>query len=261
MTSKMTMSVLTEVSTMPSMRLSKNRGFTLIELVVAMAIFAVLTLSGWQVFNNLIKVRERTTIKAEQLAAIQEAYEQLSRDLVQVVPRPVSIGASSEAAFLLQNNVFHFTRTGIIDPLQQGISPMQRVYYTVEQEQLIRYAVAQIDQNGNTVPSKTVLLNHVTNWSVSALTNSNSSPIWPSNIDASTATSSASGDITLPTAVQINLTTNGQSLRWLFSLVPNMPAPAVAGTGTNTVIGGAGAAALGNTQSTTTNNITTSGGQ
>jgi general secretion pathway protein J len=242
-----------------------NKGFTLIELVVAMAIFAVLTLSGWQVFNNLIKVRERTTIKADALAEIQEAYEQLSRDFVQAVPRPISIGTTTEAAFLLQNNVFHLTRTGVIDPLQQGVSPMQRVYYTVEQEQLIRYAVAQIDQDGNAVPSKTVLLNHVTSWNVSALSSTSSSLVWPADTDTPPPSGQAApGDMSLPTAVQITLTTKGQLLRWLFPLVPNLPKPAdqaAAGAATNTVVGGAGAAAVGSTTSTTTNSVTTSGGQ
>ncbi|MDE2419950.1 MAG: type II secretion system minor pseudopilin GspJ [Gammaproteobacteria bacterium] len=240
----------------------KNKGFTLIELVVAMAIFAVLTLSGWQVFNNLIKVRERTTIKAEQLALVQEAYEQLSRDFVQAVPRPVSIGTSIEPAFLLQNNVFHLTRTGVIDPLQQGVSPMQRVYYTVEHEQLVRYAIAQVDQDGNAVPNKTVLLNNVSNWSVNALSNTSSSPVWP--IDTSNSASAnqttPAGDITLPTAVQITLTANGQPLRWLFALVTNMPAPAQTGSstgsGTNSVVGGASAAATGATTSNTSSSTT-----
>lgn len=248
---------------------SKNdQGFTLIELVVAMAIFAVLTLSGWQVFNNLIKVRERTTVKAEQIAAIQEAYEQLSRDFVQTVPRPISIGTSTEPAFLLQNNVFHLTRTGVLDPLQQGVSPMQRVYYTVEQEQLVRYAVAQVDQDGNAIPSKTVLLDHVTNWSVSALSNTNNSPVWPidttSTVNSATANQTAPGDITLPTAVQITLTVNGLPLRWLFALVQNIPTTVQvgsSGTGTNSVAGGASTAAVGGTTSTiSTSAISTSNG-
>jgi general secretion pathway protein J len=257
--------------TIPKMTFIKNKGFTLIELVVAMAIFAVLTLSGWQVFNNLIKVRERTTVKAEQISAIQEAYEQLSRDFAQAVPRPISIGASTEAAFLLQNNVFHLTRTGVIDPLQQGISPMQRVYYTVEQEQLIRYVIAQVDQDGNSVPSKTVLLNNVTDWSVSALSSTSSSPVWPTDSSSTTTTTStatAPGDINLPSAVQITFTTKGQPLRWLFPLVTNLPATAQAGstttgTGTTAVVGGASTTAVGTTTTTTTSSPSTSviGGQ
>jgi general secretion pathway protein J len=260
---------LSKVSTMSS---TQSKGFTLIELVVAMAIFAILTLSGWQVFNNLIKVRERTTVKAEQIAGIQEAYEQLSRDFVQAVPRPISIDTSSEPAFLLQNNIFHLTRTGVIDPLQQGVSPMQRVYYTVEQEQLIRYAVAQIDQDGNAAPSKTVLLNNVSGWTVTALTNNNSSLVWPTDNTTSNTTTAAGqptpGDINLPSAVQITLTTNGQPLRWLFPLVSNLPATptqsqvgTTAATGTNSIVGGANSAAVGITTPNSTNSITTSGAQ
>ncbi len=235
----------------------KNNGFTLIELVVAMAIFAVLTLSGWQVFNNLIKVRERTTIKAEQIAAIQETYEQLSRDFAQTVPRPAATGNTVEPAFLLQNNVFHLTKTGVIDPLQQGVSPLERVYYSVEQEQLIRHAVAQVDQDGNLVPTTTVLLNHVTDWTVSALDTSTNTT-WP--IDNSTPATNtgqvAAGDITLPKAVQITLTVKGQQLRWLFALVNNLPQPDTQSGANNpngtTVAGGAKTTATSNTNNQTT---------
>lgn len=226
----------------------KNQGFTLIELVVAMAIFAVLTLSGWQVFNNLIMVRERTTIKADQIAAKQETYLQLSRDFAQAIPRPAAIGSTVEPAFFLQNNVFHLTKTGVIDPLQQGVSPLERVYYTVEQEQLIRHAFAQVDQNGNHVPTKTVLLNHVTDWSVSALDTS-TNITWPINnsTPAPSTGQTAAGDVTMPKAVQITLTVNGQPLRWLFALVNNLPEPSTAGGSPNSndtpVVGGASAAA------------------
>lgn len=234
----------------------KNKGFTLIELVVAMAIFAVLTLSGWQVFNNLIKVRERTTIKAEQISAIQEAYEQLSRDFAQTIPRPAAIGNSVEPAFLLQNNVFHLTKTGVIDPLQQGVSPLERVYYSVEQEQLIRHSFAQVDQDGNLVPTNTVLLNHVKDWAVSALDTSTNTT-WPiNNSTPATATGqTAAGDTRLPKAVQMTLTVNGQSLRWLFALVNNLPQPNAPDSSNNpngtAVVGGASTAAT----STTNNQI------
>ncbi len=243
----------------------KHQGFTLIELVVAMAIFAVLTLSGWQVFNSLIKVRERTTIKAEQIAAIQETYEQLSRDFTQTIPRPAAVGNNVEPAFILQNNVFHLTKTGVIDPMQQGVSPLERVYYSVEQEQLIRHAVAQIDQDGNLVPTTTVLLHHVTDWTVSAL-DSASNSTWPIDNSQPTPTltgQAPAGDTTLPKAIQLTLTVNGQSLRWLFALVNNLPQPEVPNTVSNpngkTVVGGASAAAVGT--ATSTNTITTTDGE
>ncbi len=205
---------------LPTLTLVKNKGFTLIEVVVSLAIFAVLTLSGWQVFNNLIKVRERTTIKTEQITSIQEAYEQLSRDFVQAVPRPIMIGSSTEAAFLLRDNTFHLTRTGVIDPLQLGVSPMQRVYYKVEQENLTRYDLALVDQNGNAVPNRTVMLNNVTDWSVNALSDKGDSQVWP--VDESAATNT-SGDISLPSAVEITFTINEQPVRWVLPLATNLP--------------------------------------
>jgi general secretion pathway protein J len=204
----------------PRVTLTKQKGFTLIEVVVSLAIFAVLTLSGWQVFNNLIKVRERAAIKTEQLTTIQEAYEQVLRDLVQAIPRPATIGASTEAAFLLQDNTFHLTRTGVIDPLQMGVSPMQRVYYKVERGELVRYDLALVDQSGNAVPNKTVLLNNVTNWSVNALSTAGGSAVWPA--DAPVATN-ISGDVSLPAAVEMTFSINDQPLRWVLPLATNLP--------------------------------------
>jgi general secretion pathway protein J len=209
------------------MRHSQARGFTLIELMVAISIFAVLTIAGWQVFNNLIKVRERTSIKAEQLAAIQEAYEQLSRDFSQALARPVQINGNSEAAFYLSSNEFHLTRTGVIDPLQLGTSPLARVQYLLVQGQLIRQSYAQVDQSGNLVPSKTVLLSKVTDWTVTAL-DTGSTQTWPIDNTVSTTPGTPTGNNKLPLAVQVTLTVNGTPLRWLFAMLPNMPQPVAA---------------------------------
>jgi len=215
-----------------------QHGFTLIELMVAVAIFAVLTLLGWQVFNNLIQVRERTSVKAEQLGAVQETYEQLSRDFSQALARPVMIGSTAEAAFYLSNNEFHLTRTGVIDPLQLGVAPMERVQYLLQQGKLIRQSFAQVDQSGNLVPNKTVLLSNVGDWQVTTLDKSTSTT-WP--VDNTPTTTPTTGQIptgnsTLPMAVQISLTVNDQPLRWLFPMITNLPQPLTVGgtSGTNT---------------------------
>ncbi|HFF5459995.1 TPA: type II secretion system protein J, partial [Acinetobacter baumannii] len=42
-----------------SARLTRASGFTLVELLVAIAIFAVLSLLGWKIFDYLLKVRDR----------------------------------------------------------------------------------------------------------------------------------------------------------------------------------------------------------
>ncbi len=210
-----------------------HHGFTLIELMVAVAIFAVLTLMGWQVFNNLIQVRERTSAKAEQLGAVQETYEQLSRDFSQALARPVMISSAAEPAFYLSNNEFHLTRTGVIDPLQLGIAPMERVQYLLQQGKLIRQSYAQVDQSGNLVPNKTELLSNVSDWNVTTL-DKRTSTTWPIDNPSppTTAGQVPMGNNTLPMAVQITLTVNGQPLRWLFPMLTNLPQAPIA-TGNN----------------------------
>jgi|GEM_PF-3431404 len=228
------------------------QGFTLIELIVAMAIFAILALSGWYVFDNLIKIRERTALKATQLTEIQLAYEQLSRDLIQAIPRPVEVDGGVEDALVINNNELHLTKTGVIDPLHLGVSPLERVVYTVEQGRLIRRAYAPVDQTGHLAPIETILLKDVSDWNVNALANT-TSPVWPmaSATSSPTATTSPQGNVLLPLAVQITLSTHDQPLRWVFPLVANLPqtaaAASAASTPASTVQSTGGAAATSST--------------
>jgi general secretion pathway protein J len=66
--------------------MTKRSGFTLVELLVAIAIFAVLSALGWKVFDYLIKIKERNTQHEQRLGQLQEAYQQVLRDTVQIVP-------------------------------------------------------------------------------------------------------------------------------------------------------------------------------
>ena len=63
-----------------------QRGFTLLELMVAMAIFAMLAVAGWQVFDSVNRARERAQFHADNLAVLQYAYLQLQQDMGQIIP-------------------------------------------------------------------------------------------------------------------------------------------------------------------------------
>ncbi len=65
--------------------MTKRSGFTLVELLVAIAIFAVLSALGWKVFDYLIKIKERNTQHEQRLGQLQEAYQQVLRDTVRIV--------------------------------------------------------------------------------------------------------------------------------------------------------------------------------
>ena len=90
-------------------RLHRASGFTLVELLVAIAIFAVLSALGWKVFDYLIKVKERNTEHEINLGRLQEAYQQILRDTVQTVPLNANINNEIQPALVLQNGRFSFS--------------------------------------------------------------------------------------------------------------------------------------------------------
>ena len=58
-------------------------GFTLIELVVALAIFALLSVMAYSGLRLVLDARERTAQQAERLATLQLAFTVIGRDLEQ----------------------------------------------------------------------------------------------------------------------------------------------------------------------------------
>lgn len=60
-----------------------QQGFTLIELMIALVIFAMLALAGWQIMDSLTKSRERGYQHQKSLSQLDYAYLQLSQDLAQ----------------------------------------------------------------------------------------------------------------------------------------------------------------------------------
>ena len=82
--------------------MKSNHGFTLLELMVAMAIFAMLAVAGWQVFDGVNRARERAQFHADNLAVLQYAYLQLQQDMNQMIPYQA---VDTQGANSLINNV------------------------------------------------------------------------------------------------------------------------------------------------------------
>jgi general secretion pathway protein J len=202
-------------------------GFTLIELVVAMSIFAVLSLAGWQVFNNLMTTRERASVQAERLSAEQLAYGQMLRDLTQAVARPVRDQSGTQPALLLSAEQLSLTRIGYFDPRFRQVSPLERVEYRLEDQQLLRLSNAAVDQSGVAQPTRTVLLRDVQQIRFEAL-NPDAQSLWPSVSDQPTASPDEgvvpAGDTRLPRGVQVTFTQQGRERVWVFALVETLPA-------------------------------------
>ena len=160
--------------------MTKRSGFTLVELLVAIAIFAVLSALGWKVFDYLIKIKERNTQHEQRLGQLQEAYQQVLRDTVQIVPITANVAGQVQPAVMLQNGQLTFSKTGVTDPLMQGIPPEERVeyIYKADEKKLYRYKYKNLNQTGNDQPETSVLLDSVDQFQIMLL-NPNEMAQWP----------------------------------------------------------------------------------
>lgn len=63
------------------------RGYTLVEMMVALTVFALLTLAGQQVLTGVSRAVETRTAYAQQLTRLQQAMQLMQLDFTQMVPR------------------------------------------------------------------------------------------------------------------------------------------------------------------------------
>ncbi|MEK5750436.1 type II secretion system minor pseudopilin GspJ [Acinetobacter variabilis] len=195
----------------------KSKGFTLVELLVAIAIFAVLSALGWKVFDYIIQTKDRNAVHEQRLSQLQDTYQQILRDTVQAVPLTANINGDIQPALVLQNGRFNFSKTGVTDPLEEGISPDERVeyQYRADEQKLYRLKYRNLNQTGRDQPESSVLLSDVEQFQIVVL-NPNEMTQWP---DSSFDLNRIEQKQRLPKGIKINLMVNGVSYEWIFSLL------------------------------------------
>lgn len=190
----------------------KSTGFTLIELLVAIAIFAVLSALGWKIFDYLIKVKDRNIIHEENLGQLQGAYQQIQRDTLQIVPISARSGEEIEPALGLDNQKLSFSKTGVTDPLKQGLSPYERIeyVYNAQEKKLYRLKYSNLNRNNSEQPLSSVLLADVDQYRIDVL-NPTELDRWPNDM--------IKNDRQLPRGIKIKVTIRDIEYEWIFSLL------------------------------------------
>ena len=141
-------------------------GFTLLEVLVAIAIFAVVGALALTGYNQLVRQSERAGETMARVRQVQIAVERLSQDLEQLEPRPTRdpLGQTVQSALIADvrtNTLLQFTRSGWTNPAGVQRSTLQRVAYRLEDGKLYRDYWMALDITLATEPVEVPLLEKV----------------------------------------------------------------------------------------------------
>lgn len=121
-----------------------TRGITLIELVVAMAVFALISVLGLQALSGSLRTREALTQRAEASAELARTLALLRQDLDAALPMSFyPPGAARGASAILETGSrFALSRSGVTGP--DGRARLGRVDWTLEDGRLSRQSWATL---------------------------------------------------------------------------------------------------------------------
>lgn len=146
-----------------------QRGFTLLELMVAIAIFAVISVIAYSGLNNILATQHALEKQSDRIGRLQKAFMIIARDLEQVVDREAldGFGSPQAAMFTEQygDKLLAFTRNGWNNPFPVAARPrsnLQRVVYSLKEQRLIRSHYDVLDQAPDSVQYDSPLLEKVT---------------------------------------------------------------------------------------------------
>jgi len=183
----------------------QSRGFTLLELLIAIAIFALLGLGTYRMLDSVLQTDQVTRTHEAQLRELVRAMAVFERDLLQVVARPVRDPFGEVRAALFADGggsaVIELTRAGWRNPLGQARSTLQRVRWQRSGEQWQRQYWGVLDQAQDSQPQVQQVLEGVTSLELRYLDDKG---VWhetwpPSGVEAARALTA------LPVAVELLL--------------------------------------------------------
>ena len=142
-----------------------TRGFTLVEVLIALAVTAFVAAAAYAGLSTVIDGVETTRAVARRTEDLNRAFMILSRDLRQFAPRPVrdefgelepALSGGPLAPFPLT-----LTRTGWHPSAEQPRSHLERVSYYLEDEALWRLSWPVLDRASSVEPVRVRLLDGV----------------------------------------------------------------------------------------------------
>lgn len=177
----------------------REKGFTLLEIIVALFIFSIVSMIMVAALHSVLTSQSSTASKAERLAKLQVALLLLSRDVEQTLNRPVIDAQGAIQGFIGQSDMMTFTHAGLANPFGQLLrTTLQRTRYQFSQNNLIRMTWPALDLTRDTTSDSRTLLTNISTAKFEYLdSKGHFQSVWPP-LDQQNAI--------LPRAVRVSLT-------------------------------------------------------
>lgn len=148
------------------MKYPNRDGFTLIEVLVALAVFGIMSMLAYSALGSTLSNADYLANRMDRLQSVQRAVRYLSTDLIQAAPRPVRDELGDSYVPALQSSLssefaLELTHGGWKNPAGLPRSTLQRVAYRIEDDELVRYHWTVLDRTYANEPIATVLIDDV----------------------------------------------------------------------------------------------------
>jgi general secretion pathway protein J len=191
------------------MNTHKQKGFTLLELMVAISIFAIVSLLTMGGLSNILDTQAHTEKSMQRLIRMQMVFTIMSRELQQLAKRPIrdEYGADMDAITSEISGGFsgiEFTHQGRFS-LGDTVS-LQRVAYYLEDKKLIKKIWRVLDRVEDTKANKQIIIDGVDDLNISFYSisqSNNKDPAFVRKIEWQSTLTSGTDDIILAIKIAI----------------------------------------------------------
>ncbi len=155
----------------------KQSAFTLLELLIAIAIFALLAMATYRMLDSVMQTDRGLREQEQRLRELTQAIAAFERDLLQVRSRPVRDTLGAPIPVMRgdsgRTTTLEFTRSGWRNPLGQPRSSLQRVRWQLQSERWQRAYWHVLDQAQDSQPRVQQALDGVTRFELRFLDKEN----------------------------------------------------------------------------------------
>lgn len=153
-------------------RSPRQGGFTLLELLIAIALFALLGVGTYRMLDAVLRADQTSRTQELELRQLSRAVWALERDLLQAAPRAIRDRFGDERNALYRDSeqprqaAVEFTRAGWRNPTGEVRATLQRVRWQLDGDRLQRQYWSVLDRDVGSQPRSQEVLRGVRelNW-------------------------------------------------------------------------------------------------